>query len=82
MTRLENKKNNKEIYAFLLNNEKITSDLMDDVLQKLHEKQTNYPDAKIMLIESEDELGLIIDVVEKNEVIEDESVTYWFDDYS
>ncbi len=82
-TRFDYKDDFKEMNQFLTDNERITSDLMGDVLDKLWEKAGKAEDgSKIVLIESEDKLGLIIDVIDpKGEVIEEESVTYWFDDY-
>lgn len=74
----------RDVYHFLDKNENVSPNLYAKVIDTLNNKHEEFENAELWLIESEDKLGLIIDIVdeEDGEVLEEESVTYWYDDYS
>lgn len=75
-----NSKEKEKINRFLLNNASVTEELRDIILEKLKELESDYSFADdIDLIESDDELGLIIDVYDDDIVLE--SITYWYADF-
>lgn len=81
MARAKNNTNRKEVYHLLDKNENVSSILYSEILDVLDKKQRKHPDSEVWVIESDDNLGLIIDVVQNGEVLEEESETYWFEHF-
>ena len=68
----------KDVHEWLTDLERISSDGMETIVEKCFKLQQEYPHLEILVQESDDELGVIIDIYEGEENIHTE--TFWYDD--
>lgn len=68
----------KDVHEWLLDLERITTDGMEQIIEFCFQLQTKHPDKEILVQESDDQLGIIIDIYEGDENIFTE--TFWYED--
>jgi hypothetical protein len=67
-----------DVDDWLLNLPRISSDGREIILEKCFKIQQEYPHLDVLVQESDDELGIIIDTYEDDDNIHSE--TFWYDD--
>lgn len=70
----------KEIYDYLENNEQVTAQMFHDILEQKHRIEMDECVDTIIVRESDDSLGIILDAYDGEENAA--TATFWYDDYN